>query len=535
VPRLPGLSATLALIVVAAGLAGVAPPAAAGPAAAEPAAVPTITWSACDDGGFAPRRARCATVPVPLDYDDPTGPTVDLDLLRMSATTTDPAERLGTLFVNPGGPGAPARFFAADFGALVPAEVRRRFDIVGIDPRGVGASALAVCRNPQKPPRLLPRAFPETAREVRLRLALDRWERTACRDGGNRIVDHLTTADTARDMDLVREALGDARLTYYGISYGTQLGTTYAAMFPDNVRAMVLDGVLDPVQWSTGRPGDTGKPFSERLGSDDGAWESLTAAFAACDRAGPRRCAISGHARRVWRVVAHRLERRPFQGIHHSDLIASALGSLYRPGSIRRLMAQLGQLHAAMVHHRPLARSQRWRASTAERGGPGPYAPRGLVHAPGAPPHGALSDPFAAIACADSDNPDDPHAWARAARRADRTSHGFGSAWTWASSVCARWPSVTQEDRFVGPYDVTPSAPVLVVGNTHDPATPIRGARAVSRLLGGSRLLVLDGFGHGALGSGGCTAHAYADYLVSLALPAEGTVCRPARPLFPRR
>ncbi|MET0524119.1 MAG: alpha/beta hydrolase, partial [Nocardioides sp.] len=110
----------------------------------------------------------------------------------------------------------------------------------------------------------------------------------------------------------------------------------------------------------------------------------------------------------------------------------------------------------------------------------------------------------------------------------------FGAAWTWASSPCAGWPRSTKADRFTGPYDVTTASPVLVVGNTYDPATPLHGARAVNRMLDGSRLLVLDGWGHGALDSGPCIRQAYADYLVDGTLPPAGTVCKPRQELFPR-
>ena len=156
------------------------------------------------------------------------------------------------------------------------------------------------------------------------------------------------------------------------------------------------------------------------------------------------------------------------------------------------------------------------------RGIPGPYAPSSL---PGyASQHG---NSFAGVACADSDNPVDERAWVAAGNRADRVSPWFGKPWTWASGVCASWPESTKEDRFTGPFATTTSAPVLVVGNTYDPATPLHGARAVNRLLDGSRLLVMDGWGHGAIGSGPCIEEAYGAYLVDGTLPPAGTVCQP--------
>lgn len=515
--RVSGLVTLLCLALGLSFLTGGAP----SQAVADPPAVPTITWAACDILG-PEDDPDCAVVPVPLDYDDPTGPTVDLDLMRMPAT--DPSRRIGTLFVNPGGPGSPAGFFAMIFGDLVPAEVSARFDIVGIDPRGTGMSALPICRKPGRAPSYPSAVFPVTDRQVRQQIRFDRWLKEACRTGGAPIVDHLTTADTARDMDLIRQAVGDAQLTYYGISYGSQLGSTYAAMFPDNVRAMILDGVLDPVAWSTGRPGQKGQPFSERLGSGRGAWLAMVNALAECDRVGRRHCAIGGHATEIWRDTVRRLRDHSFQGLGYADLVSGALSALYDARGVRGYMRWLGELHRAMVRGGPAPRVV---DRAPERGVlPGPYAD---------PAYARSGDPFRAIACADSDNPSDPHAWEKAAKRSDREAPWFGALWTWASSGCAGWPARTQADRFTGPYAVTPSAPVLVVGNTFDPATPLQGARAVNRLLDGSRLLVLDGWGHGALDSGPCVDHAYARYLLDVTLPPAGTVCRPKRALFGSR
>ncbi|MGZ5400569.1 MAG: alpha/beta hydrolase, partial [Nocardioides sp.] len=153
------------------------------------------------------------------------------------------------------------------------------------------------------------------------------------------------------------------------------------------------------------------------------------------------------------------------------------------------------------------------------------YAPIGYAR---------IVDPFAGVACADSDNPASERAWVTAGKRADRRSPWFGRVWTWASGVCANWPKVTKEDRFTGPFATSTSAPVLVVGNTYDPATPLHGARAVNRLLDGSRLLVMDGWGHGALGTGPCIRAAFGDYLLDGTLPPAGMVCAPRRELFPR-
>ena len=155
------VSGAATLLSLALGLTLFAAPMTAEVAVADPvvAPIPVIDWGSCDEAPDVD-EFECATVPVPLDYDDPTGPTVDLDLLRVQAT--NPAQRIGTLFVNPGGPGGSSRFFATFFGEIVPAEVSQRFDIVGIDPRGVGPSAVPVCRTDEKRPPYPYVSFPVT-------------------------------------------------------------------------------------------------------------------------------------------------------------------------------------------------------------------------------------------------------------------------------------------------------------------------------------------------------------------------------------
>src|SRR5207342_916589 len=203
--------------------------------------------------------------------------------------------------------------FARGVAQFLPLELRARFDIVGFDPRGIIRSTPLRCFNTfdQAVSVLPPFAFPVTPAEENVLRASDRKLATACARHGGPILDHMSTADAARDMDLLRQALGDSKLSYLGFSYGSFLGQTYANLFPGRVRALVIDGVLDPIAWTTGRGTQSSTlPFSTRLRSDEGAQRTLGEFFRLCDAAGPD-CAFSGHSRQRYAALAGQLRQHP--------------------------------------------------------------------------------------------------------------------------------------------------------------------------------------------------------------------------------
>lgn len=499
---------------------------------------PTITWGECD---YYEAPVECAAVPLPLDYDDPDGPTTTVHVSRVPAS----GERIGSLFVNPGGPGGSAYDFATAAGDLIGPGISERFDVVGVEPRGIGVNPAAFCRLPRgEVPGFPPVPYPLTDRQERAWIAGDRAVNRHCEEERSAITDHLSTADHVRDIDVVRQALGEEQLSFYGISYGSIIGQTYAAMFPDRVRAIVIDGVLDPVAWTSGgaRPE---QPSTFRLRSGEGAYEALTAAFDECDRVGRDRCALAGHAKQTW-LRLYRVARRgelkvDRNRIRPQDLVSNALGSLYSADAIPWLMRFLrsterkldGDRRAATASASAWDRLQELRE---ERERIGPYA-ADVASGPGAgrsatTGYGRWWVGFEGVLCSDAVNPSDPGAWRRYGDVADRTQPWFGRLWTWAGSRCAGWPGTGGDDAFRGPWATATSTPLLVVGNTHDPATPISGARAANRLFAGSVLLTLDGWGHGALGESSCVAEKMAAYLIDQVLPGASTWCRPDRPLF---
>jgi len=305
------------------------------------APVPTIDWLSCLDGEDA--DYECGVARVPLDYDRPNGPTIRLTVLRRLADR--PEKKIGSLFVNPGGPGGSAAEAVPYFAADLSKKVRQRFDIVGIDPRGVGSSTPVRCKSDRRPPRYPNTAFPLTAEQARPHIRFSNWLTVACRENHNPVLDHMSTADTARDMDLIRQALGEQQLNFLGISYGTYLAATYAAMFPTRVRAVIADGVLNPVSWATGRGDRDRLPFSTRLGSGVGAWEALTSAFAECDRVSKSRCVLSGHSTEKWERIIAKLRRGPVSidggKLNYSYFVAGTLGPLYSRGAYKYIMRDI--------------------------------------------------------------------------------------------------------------------------------------------------------------------------------------------------
>lgn len=426
--------------------------------------------------------------------------------------------------MNPGGPGGSGVDLVRDIAPDVPPELRARFDIVGFDPRGIARSTPLRCfGTPKQWDPAFWAELPLTLAGVAVVAAADGYLADACDQRGGAIIDHMSTADVARDMDLIRAAFGDEQLNFLGYSYGSMLGTTYANLFPNRVRAFVIDGVLDPIAWTTGAPGQEELPFSTRLRSDAGAQATLEEFFRLCDEAGPD-CAFSGNSAGRFAALRAQLlqgpiiidiggETFPFT---YTDLVFSTLGALYNPFSWQFHAQFLAAIEASASSATLGARLSELRTSL------------GYVSKRGFPRYPNFIEGFPGVACSDSDNPDSHLDWFAAAEAAEAEFGYFGRAWTWASSICAVWPGVA-EDRYVGPWNAATANPVLVVGNFFDPATRYEGAVTVAGLLPNSRLLSYAGWGHTVVGGiSSCIDSAVLAYLFTLVLPAEGTVCPPA-------
>ncbi|GAB1691980.1 alpha/beta hydrolase [Krasilnikovia sp. M28-CT-15] len=489
---------------------------------------PGLGWYHCFD------YAECATVHLPLDYDQPAGAQVELAVLRVKAR--DQRHRIGTLFVNPGGPGGQGTAIAYYAPFFLGDGVLDRFDIVGFDPRGIGFSDNAQCfRSAREQDAVLSGLnvpFPFTRPEVTAYVAAAEQYGRACSSTGRPLSDAMSTAEAARDMDVLRRAVGDQKLTYLGFSYGTALGQYYANMFPDRVRALALDGVINPISW-TGTAATRDMILDDRLRSADGAYKALHEILVRCDRAGGTACVFAvGDPVANFALIARRLRAAPLvyddpvfgpTTVTYADFVAFTLANLYDPGGYDNIVTAARDL---LVLTEPpagtdaAARGRARHALTRQL-----HRLRDRITGRDFPYDNSL-DAFLGVTCTDTRNPRDAASWPARTAASDRRAPYFGRAWAWSTVGCARdtW-TVRDEDAYTGPFDRRTAAPVLFVGDYYDPATNYLEAVGASRLLPGSRLLSSDSWGHTAYGTSACVTDAVDAYLLRQELPPAGTVC----------
>ena len=481
-------------------------------------AVPTpkLGWYKCYS------YAECATVQLPLDYDQPHGPTIEIAVLRVKAK--DQQHKIGSLFLNPGGPGGSGTGIALDAPYFLSDSLLQRFDIVGVDPRGIGASTNVRCFKSVADQTavldLLNVAFPFTRTEEQAYVKGSKLLGKACSSTGKPVSGAMSTAETARDMDVIRRAVGDKKLNYLGFSYGTALGQYYANMFPDRFRALVVDGVIDPGAWV----GNTRQILDERMHSAEGAYRSLREILERCDKAGEAYCAFAAGDPVVnFDIIAQKLRAKPLvitdengtYTITYATFIGAILGTMYSPDAGNGVTQIAAEIWAALNGGSTTAVADRIQAARAGKGYDFPYQ-NGF-------------EAFSGVTCTDGLHPDDAGYWPSVAARRDQQAPYFGRAWAWVTSQCARdtW-TVRDEDAYLGPFDRQTAAPVLVVGSFWDPATNYDAAVASSRLLPNSRLLSSNNWGHTGYGTGPCVTAAIDAYLLTGNPPKEGTVCTDA-------
>ncbi|GEL21803.1 alpha/beta hydrolase [Pseudonocardia sulfidoxydans NBRC 16205] len=452
---------------------------------------------------FAAPGLDCARLTVPLDYFEPDGRVATIAVLRHRTTAT--AQRVGSLVVNPGGPGGSGIALAAQFGA---AQQDGPFDVVGFDPRGVGASTPAIdCVTDREIDEQRAETDVDTSPAGVARIEEENRRAAAqCveRSGGADVIAHSGTRDVARDMDVLRAALGERKLTYLGYSYGTRIGSTYAELFPGNVRAMVLDGAIDPTQ-------STADSAVAQMQGFQKAFEAYAADCATTDG-----CPLGSDpagATAAFQALARPLIEHPAavrdsdRTLSYSDAVTAVVAALYNPASWPTLTTGLTELKAGDgTTLMTLADAYFERSAT------GAY--------------GNSQEALMVVNCADGGTPDDPAATAETARRVNEVAPFQDSG--------IKVPAIHSTCSYLPVEPVTPHLPkadglprTLVISTTGDPSTPYQAGVALAEALD-ARLLTFEGTQHTiALQGNTCVDTIVGNYLIDLSLPPADPRCGP--------
>lgn len=437
-----------------------------------------VAWAPCG-GGF-----DCATLTVPVDYLDPGGPTLELALTRRPAG--DPQRRIGSLLVNPGGPGA-SGVRRVQRGFRVSDEVAARFDIVGFDPRGIGASTPIACGGAVAAFRATD-LDPDSPEEEAAMVAAAEAVADECTATEGDRLPHLGTLDVSRDVEVIRRALGEERVSFVGLSYGTLIAQLWADAHPSSVRAMVLDGVVDPGSGGVGGSSDQAD-----------AVEVVTEAIDAACAADPA-CPLSeaGGVLAAYDVLAERVEAGAGLGaeVGPTQLAYALIYATYGEAQWPRLWAALAD--ALDGDYTGVA------AMAASFTGLVDYAS------------------FAIVSCLDDPHPVGYRAWKAGADRLVEDGSRLGRPIANELLPCAFWPNGASRPAEVRAEG---APPILVVGSTGDAATPFEQAVRVADTLASGHLLTVEIEGHVALGDSDCAAEVVTRYLVDLALPAPDQRC----------
>ncbi|MGH8775920.1 MAG: alpha/beta hydrolase [Jiangellaceae bacterium] len=475
-------------------------PAASATAGVDQALVPfygqRVGWETCE------QDYECATIEVPLDYDAPSGETIELALLRAPASGDD---RIGSLFVNPGGPGGSGIDYAQS--DVVSGDVRERFDIVGFDPRGVGESTPIDCLDDGALDEFVAvDGSPDDDAEV-----VELQEQAAalaegCTTNSGDLLPHIGTADVARDLDVMRAVLGDDELYYLGKSYGTYIGALYAEQFPDRVGRLVLDGAIDPTL-----PGD-----EVALGQAEGFERTLSAYLAFCLESDDG-CPL-GESEREARATLENLldviDAGPLATDDESRPLTQALAIL---GIVLPLYLTPDQGYPvlSLSLEQALAGDGTALLTLADiylfRNADGSY-------------DGNQNEAIYAVNCVDKPDVASVAEVEAGLPVFQETSPIFGSFLGWGGLACADWPAPATAELVA--VTAAGAEPILVVGTTGDPATPYEWAESLASQLESGVLLTFEGTGHTAYLSGSdCIDEAVDAYLLEGEAPEEGTRC----------
>ena len=523
-PRIKPLFVALAALLACGGLTACqgetdikASPATASASAAVPAGLESfysqkVSWYACAKKGMAEATSgqdtgfTCAKVKVPLDYDNPGGQTIEIAVKKRAAG----GDSIGSLFVNPGGPGGSGIDLVDEAGSYFSKKLTSSYDVVGFDPRGVGASTAVDCLtdaelDAERAGANDPATPSASATEER---AQKMGEACTSKTSTSGLLDHIDTISVARDLDILRAVDGQQALTYLGYSYGTYLGATYAELFPANTGRLVLDGAVDPSLSAE----------ELALGQAKGFEASLRAYVESC-QSSKLGCPLSGDVDSGVSQVREFLESTKTAPVPTSDskrpltydlAVYGVLGSMYQTQAWPSLTLGLSQ--AMGKEGKPDGSALLKLADlVSSRESDGTYSNNG-------------AEALMAVNCLDYPVQGDNASWEKNAKAIEETSPTFGSQLLYPDGYCQGWGHTSSRKR--EKITASGAAPILVVGTTGDPATPYAWAQALAEQLESGQLLTWEGDGHTAYGrSNDCVKKAVDTYLLNGTMPDKGLTC----------
>jgi pimeloyl-ACP methyl ester carboxylesterase len=457
--------------------------------------VGAVKWTSCSPSGF-----ECGTVAVPLDYAHPDKGTISIALNRKPAT--DQANRIGSVLTNPGGPGASGiQFLQGEAASMT--NLNRRFDLIGFDPRGIGQSAPVRCLTGREEDTFNALdSVLDDSQEKQAYIDADKNFAAGCMQRSAQVLPFVDTVSAAKDMDLIRAAIGDEKLTYLGFSYGTFLGQTYAHLFPTHVRALALDGVLDPSLSANDLL------LAQLVGFEHNLQAFLADCSSRKSASTPCAYAASGDPATKLTNLMTRLDTSPMpvgsRALTRSLAVIGVLLGLYSESfwpTLDQALAATDQGGGALL----LRLADFYLARNAD----GTYDNE--------------TDANFAVNCLDRPVAKDVATYDQLGPQYAQVSPMFGPAFQYSNLGCAYWP--VPPTGHAGPLSADGAPPILLVGGTGDPATPYAWAQAVNKQLAGSVLLTRNGNGHTSYDASTCAHSAIDAYLINLTLPPAGTVC----------
>lgn len=451
-----------------------------------------LDWSSCGTNS-------CATLAVPLDYAHPEGTQIRLAVVKVAAT----GRKIGDLVVNPGGPGGSGVNFAVGgAGGFFRPALMQHYDIVGFDPRGVGQSSPIRCGDTAQTDALVDAdPDPTTSAQWAKANAIAKAYMERCRTLSGDLVAHVSTVEAARDMDILRAALGEPKLNYYGASYGTFLGATYAGLFPRKVGRMVLDGAIDPAL-------STEQMTLQQAQSMDVALRSYVSDCV--QRSCVLGTTVDAGVARIQRLLAETSAAPLPTGTSRPLNEALTLYGIWAPLYVRANWPQLtAALTEALTQH-----TGKQLLALADA-----YVGRGAK--------GYLDNSLAAQTAVNCLDRDDYVPWQRISAllpEFEKASPTFGKAFAGLLASCEFYPVQTR--RTTSAIRAAGAAPIVVIGTTRDPVTPLAWARALASQLASGVLVTRNGDGHTAYSEGNaCINNAVEGFLVRGVVPKKGLAC----------